>query len=111
MCNFFVFVFCCTSGGIFFFSQVDSRSTARIPIVIFKDGVSGLECDISVMNPLAVRNTRLLKVLNKRLRKVVVCCAYVLPHALGWGVGVGGGGYTLRWFDIDIPLTCCKLSV
>ncbi|CAN0562850.1 unnamed protein product, partial [Laminaria digitata] len=42
--------------------QVDSRATARIPIVIFKDSGSGLECDISVMNPLALRNTRLLKV-------------------------------------------------
>ncbi|CAN0516945.1 unnamed protein product, partial [Scytosiphon promiscuus] len=41
---------------------VDSRPTARIPIVIFKDRSSGLDCDISVMNPLAVRNTRLLKV-------------------------------------------------
>lgn len=46
------------------FHQVDSRPTARIPIVIFKDSGSGLECDISVMNPLAVRNTRLLKVMG-----------------------------------------------
>ena len=47
----FVFVF-----------KVDSRPTARLPIVMFKDGESGLQCDISVMNPLALRNTRLLKV-------------------------------------------------
>lgn len=53
-------VFAFLIGGHVF--QVDSRSTARIPIVIFKDDISGLECDISVMNPLAVRNTRLLKV-------------------------------------------------
>lgn len=46
--------------------QVDSRPTARIPIVVFKDSKSGLECDISVMNPLAVRNTRLLKVMTKQ---------------------------------------------
>ena len=32
--------------------------------MIFRDNASGLECDISVMNPLAVRNTRLLKVMS-----------------------------------------------
>lgn len=42
--------------------QVDSRPTARIPIVMFKDLESGLKCDISVMNRLALRNTLLLKV-------------------------------------------------
>jgi DNA polymerase sigma len=41
--------------------EVDSRSTARIPIVLFKDPVSGLDCDISVMNPLAVKNSALLR--------------------------------------------------
>ncbi len=40
---------------------VDSRPTARIPIVLFKDPETGIECDISVMNPLAVRNSSLLR--------------------------------------------------
>ncbi len=42
------------------FQNVDSRATARIPIVLFKDPETGIECDISVMNPLAVRNSTLL---------------------------------------------------
>lgn len=54
--------------------QVDSRPTARIPIVTFKDSGSGLECDISVMNPLAVRNTRLLKVVVPVLVVAAVGC-------------------------------------
>ncbi len=41
--------------------DVDSRPTARIPIVLFKDPETGIECDVSVMNPLAVRNSNLLK--------------------------------------------------
>jgi hypothetical protein len=41
-------------------TEVQTRSTARIPIVIFKDPVSGLDCDISFNNPLAIRNTLLL---------------------------------------------------
>jgi DNA polymerase sigma len=40
--------------------DVNPRLTARIPIVMFKDNVSGLECDISMQNPLAVKNTKLL---------------------------------------------------
>eukprot|EP00604_Paraphysomonas_vestita_P004309 CAMPEP_0174825526 /NCGR_PEP_ID=MMETSP1107-20130205/42847_1 /TAXON_ID=36770 /ORGANISM="Paraphysomonas vestita, Strain GFlagA" /LENGTH=1022 /DNA_ID=CAMNT_0016057229 /DNA_START=951 /DNA_END=4020 /DNA_ORIENTATION=- len=40
--------------------QVEARSTARIPIVLFKDPVSDLECDISFNNPLAIQNTHLL---------------------------------------------------
>ena len=39
---------------------VNARLTARIPIVMFKDNVTGLECDISMQNPLAVKNTGLL---------------------------------------------------
>ncbi|CAN0356357.1 unnamed protein product, partial [Ectocarpus sp. 6 AP-2014] len=60
-------------------TKVDSRPTARIPIVIFNDGASGLDCDISVMNPLAVRNTRLMKaysVADPRVREL----AYVLKR-------------------------------
>jgi hypothetical protein len=40
--------------------EVNARLTARIPIVMFKDPVSGLECDISMTNPLAIKNTKLL---------------------------------------------------
>ena len=40
---------------------VEVRDTARIPIVMFRDPQSGVDCDISVANPLAVENTRLLR--------------------------------------------------
>ena len=40
--------------------SVSARLTARIPIIMFKDNVTGLECDISMQNPLAVKNTGLL---------------------------------------------------
>ena len=40
--------------------DVQARSTARIPILLFKDGVTGIDCDISFNNPLAIRNTDLL---------------------------------------------------
>ncbi|KAH9250924.1 hypothetical protein BASA81_011312 [Batrachochytrium salamandrivorans] len=44
------------------FSQIDdSRKTARIPIVKFVSVVGGIECDICVNNPLAIRNTLLLR--------------------------------------------------
>jgi hypothetical protein len=42
-------------------SEVAVRSTARIPIVNFKDPETGLDCDISYYNPLAVCNTKLLR--------------------------------------------------
>ena len=43
-------------------SEVTPRPTARIPIVLFQDPQSGLDCDISLENPLALRNTQLLRV-------------------------------------------------
>ena len=40
--------------------EVSARLTARIPIVMFTDGMTKMECDISMQNPLAVLNTGLL---------------------------------------------------
>jgi terminal uridylyltransferase len=42
-------------------ADVNSRATARIPIVMFEDSASQVECDISVHNELAARNTQLLR--------------------------------------------------
>ena len=38
-----------------------ARITARIPIIQFVDGKTGIECDVCVNNTLALRNTRLLR--------------------------------------------------
>ncbi len=59
--------------------DVDSRPTARIPIVLFTDPETGIECDISIMNPLAVRNSSLLKTyasIDPRVRSI----GYVLKY-------------------------------
>ena len=40
--------------------DVEVRSTARIPIVLFKDPVSKMDCDLSLHNALALSNTDLL---------------------------------------------------
>ena len=37
------------------------RITARIPIIQFVDEKTGIECDVCVNNPLALRNTRLMR--------------------------------------------------
>tara|TARA_B110000208_G_scaffold187323_1_gene245172 strand:- start:1025 stop:1450 length:426 start_codon:yes stop_codon:yes gene_type:complete len=42
--------------------QVGTRKTARVPIITFKDPMSGLDCDICMHNELAVRNTELIRV-------------------------------------------------
>jgi hypothetical protein len=60
-------------------TDVVPRSTARIPILLFKDGVSGLDCDISLENPLAVRNTQLL-MMYSRVDPRVRYLAYVVKH-------------------------------
>jgi hypothetical protein len=65
-----------TAGGM---ENVQARSTARIPIVLFTDPVSGMDCDISFNNPLAIRNTLLLasySVIDPRVRQL----AYVIKH-------------------------------
>ena len=41
--------------------EIKTRSTARIPIVQFRDPTHSLACDISISNQLAVANTRLLR--------------------------------------------------
>ncbi|OQR99483.1 hypothetical protein ACHHYP_06019 [Achlya hypogyna] len=44
------------------FAGIDTgRLTARIPIVMFHDVTSGIDCDVCVENALALRNTRLLR--------------------------------------------------
>jgi terminal uridylyltransferase len=55
-------------------NDVRPRSTARIPIVQFIDPVTGLECDISFNNPLALCNTKLLRTYSEtdpRVRPLV----------------------------------------
>jgi terminal uridylyltransferase len=59
--------------------DVQARSTARIPILLFKDNVSGIDCDISFNNPLAICNTNLLatySVVDDRVRAL----AYAIKH-------------------------------
>ena len=41
------------------------RDTARVPIVLFADPQTGLDCDVSTHNPLALRNTELLRAYAK----------------------------------------------
>jgi len=57
--------------------SVAIRDTARVPIVLFAKEESFLDCDISTHNPLAVRNTQLLRayaLIDWRVRAV----AYVV---------------------------------
>merc|ERR1711871_756890 len=59
--------------------DVNARLTARIPIIMFEDSVTKLECDISLQNPLAVHNTGLLATYancDSRVREV----AYALKR-------------------------------
>ena len=48
------------SAAPLMFEEVNARTTSRIPICLFVDSASGLDCDVSVENPLAARNTALL---------------------------------------------------
>jgi terminal uridylyltransferase len=57
--------------------DVQVRSTARIPLVLFRDPRTGLDCDLSFQNPLAVSNTDLLlaySCIDERVR----CMAYII---------------------------------
>jgi DNA polymerase sigma len=59
--------------------DIESRSTARIPIVMFVDPITGLHCDISCNNPLAIRNTALLcayGAVDPRVREL----AFIIKH-------------------------------
>ncbi|ETV73247.1 hypothetical protein, variant 2 [Aphanomyces astaci] len=62
------------------FDNLDTaRLTARIPIVMFRDIPSTIECDVCVENALALRNTRLLRtyaLADPRVRQL----AYLLKH-------------------------------
>lgn len=60
-------------------TDVEVRSTARIPIVTFKDPASGYECDIGFHNPLALCNSKLLRAYSHcdpRVRPL----AYLIKH-------------------------------
>jgi DNA polymerase sigma len=46
-------------------ADVAVRDTARVPIVLFADPATGLDCDVSTHNPLALRNTALLRAYAK----------------------------------------------
>jgi len=59
------------------FAELSVRDGARVPIALFKDLASGLDCDVSAHNPLALRNTALLRAyasIDQRVRAV----AYVV---------------------------------
>lgn len=54
--------------------SVQVRATARIPVVLFVDPESGLQCDLCAGNPLAERNTALLRAyaeVDPRVRELV----------------------------------------
>mmetsp|Transcript_34349 Transcript_34349/g.64042 ORF Transcript_34349/g.64042 Transcript_34349/m.64042 type:complete len:326 (+) Transcript_34349:1778-2755(+) len=59
--------------------NVQARSTARIPILLFKDCVSGIDCDISFNNPLAIYNTDLLAAYS-RIDDRVRTLAFAIKH-------------------------------
>ncbi|TFJ86179.1 hypothetical protein NSK_002387 [Nannochloropsis salina CCMP1776] len=59
--------------------DVVARPTARIPIVLFREPGTGLDCDISVENPLALRNTQLLHEYS-RVDPRVRALAYIVKH-------------------------------
>jgi len=59
--------------------NVECRSTARIPIVLFGEPNSGLDCDISLHNPLALANTALLASYS-RIDPRVRALAYIIKH-------------------------------
>ncbi len=61
------------------FTEVKAIPTARIPVVNFKDVESGLDCDLTFHNPLALSNTGMLRAyseLDVRVRKM----AYIIKY-------------------------------
>ncbi len=61
--------------------DISDRRTARIPILKFHESITELhlECDVCLYNPLAQRNSLLLRIyaqISPRLRQ----CAYILKH-------------------------------
>lgn len=59
--------------------EVQARSTARIPILLFKDCESGIDCDISFNNPLAICNTKLLAAYSAIDERVRIL-AFAIKH-------------------------------
>lgn len=59
--------------------EVSCRATARIPIVEFIEPYSGLSCDISLHNELALANTKLLRIyseIDPRVRQLAYLIKY-----------------------------------
>lgn len=74
-----VFLLPSTTSGSVIFTDVKAIPTARIPVVNFKDVISGLDCDLTFHNPLALSNTGMLRAyseLDIRVRKL----AYVIKY-------------------------------
>jgi uncharacterized membrane-anchored protein YjiN (DUF445 family) len=60
-------------------TDIVARTTARIPIVTFKDPITGFECDISFNNPLAISNTNLLKTYSE-IDSRILPLAFTIKH-------------------------------
>jgi len=71
---------------------VQIRDTARIPIVHFTDVASGVECDIAYFNPLALRNTQLLRNYSELDPRVRPLGFLVKRWAKARGINNPGGG-------------------
>lgn len=64
-------------------ASVQVRPTSRIPIVLFVDPESGLQCDICAGNPLAERNTALLRAYSEADPRVRELCFLVKNWCVG----------------------------
>ncbi|ESO82957.1 hypothetical protein LOTGIDRAFT_236894 [Lottia gigantea] len=82
-----------------FASNVICITGARCPVVKFKHVLTGLECDISINNRLALRNTKLLALygnLDERVKDLVYTVRYwAKVHKLAGDVTAGLSSYAL----------------
>ena len=65
------------------FMQVEAVDRARVPILKLQHRASGLQCDISIGNRLAVQKTRLLHAyvrLDQRVRPLCLIVKHCVPH-------------------------------
>jgi hypothetical protein len=56
--------------------DVHVRDSARFPVILFHDKETGIKVDLSLMNPLALANTQLLKVYSEadpRIKQTALC--------------------------------------
>ena len=66
------------------FTQVEAVDRARVPILKLQHAESGLQCDISIGNELAMQKTRLLHayvLLDQRVRPLCLIVKHCAPHA------------------------------